>query len=133
MAMKYNGIIYPNTPFFRKYAGKLIVPAGVEGDAFLFYAAWLEEGGEYILVGLAISASTLTGITFEVDGEPGGELIEMIVDDNLISKFALAGVTIPASCIGMNAAASQNIVTAGEHTVSATFEGVTKEETVTVG
>ena len=28
--MKRNGIIYPNTPFFRKYAGKLIVPAGAE-------------------------------------------------------------------------------------------------------
>lgn len=131
--MKYNGIIYPNTPFFRKYAGKMIVPAGVEGDSFMFYAAWQENEGEYILVGLAISASDLTGITFEVDGETGGEVIEMIVDDNLISELALAGVTIPASCIGMNAALSENSVTAGEHTVSATFEGVTKEETVTVG
>lgn len=131
--MKRNNIIYPNTPFFRKYAGKLIVPAGTEGDSFLFYAAWFDNEGEYVLVGLAISASDLTGITFEVDGEAGGEVMEMTVDDNLISEFALAGVTIPASCIGMNAALSENTVTAGEHTVSATFEGVTKEETVTVG
>lgn len=132
--MKRNGIIYPNTPFFRKYAGKLIIPACADGDSFLFYAAWMEvEGGEYILVGVAISASTLTGITFEVDGEAGGEAAETIVDENLISEFALAGITIPTSCIGMNAALSENTVTAGEHTVSATFEGVTKEETVTVG
>lgn len=30
--MKNNGIIYPNTPFFRKYGGKLIMPAGVEEE-----------------------------------------------------------------------------------------------------
>lgn len=34
MAMKYNGIIYPNTPFFRKYAGKMRLPAGVEEGDF---------------------------------------------------------------------------------------------------
>lgn len=131
--MKRNGIIYPNTPFFRKYAGKLIVHAGADGDTFTLYAGFGENEGVYILVGLAISASDLTGITFELDGEAGGEVMEMTVDDNLISELALAGVTIPASCIGMNAAMSENTVTAGEHTVSATFEGVTKEETVTVG
>lgn len=133
--MKRNKIIYPNTPFFRKYAGKLLVPAGADGDSdsFLFYAAWMGEEGVYILLGAAISAVNLTGITFEVDGETGGELVETIVDDNLISEFALAGVTIPASCIGMNASLSPTPVTAGEHTVRATFEGVTKEETVTVG
>lgn len=132
--MKRNNIIYPNTPFFRKYAGKLLVPAGVDGDTFLFYAAWYEDAGEYILAAVAISANDLAGITFKIDGEAGGEVIETIVDDNLISDVALAGVTIPASCIGMNAAlVEQSPVTAGEHTVSATFEGVTKEETVTVG
>lgn len=131
--MKRNGIIYPNTPFFRKYAGKLIVPAGAEGDTFTLYAGFEDDSGTYYLAAVAISASDLTGITFEVDGEAGGEVMEMTVDDNLISEFALAGVTIPASCIGMNAALSQNTVMAGEHTVSATFEGVTKEETVTVG
>ena len=131
--MKYNGIIYPNTPFFRKYAGKMIVPAGADGDTFTLYAGFEEDGGVYYLVAVAISASDLTGITFEVDGEPGGEAAEIIVDDNLISELALAGVTIPASCIGMNAALSENTVTAGDHMVSATFEGVTKEETVTVG
>lgn len=132
--MKYNGIIYPNTPFFRKYAGKLIIPAGADDESFLFYAVWFGEAGEYILAAVAISANDLAGITFKIDGEAGGEVIEMIVDDNLISEFALAGVTIPASCIGMNATlVEQSPVTAGEHTVSATFEGVTKEETVTVG
>lgn len=30
--MKQNGIIYPNTPFFRKYGDKLIMPAGVEDE-----------------------------------------------------------------------------------------------------
>ena len=131
--MKRNGIIYPNTPFFRKYAGKLIVPAGAEGDTFTLYAGFEDDSGTYHLAAVAISASDLTGITFEVDGEPGGEVTEMIVDENLISEFALAGVTIPASCIGMNAALVDQPVTTGEHTVSATFEGVTKEETVTVG
>lgn len=131
--MKYNGIIYPNTPFFRKYAGKLIVPAGAEGDTFTLYAGFEDDSGTYYLVAVAISASDLTGITFEVDGEAGGEVSEIIVDENLISEFALAGVTIPTSCIGMNAMVATQVVTAGEHTVSATFEGVTKEETITVG
>lgn len=131
--MKRNGIIYPNTPFFRKYAGKMIVHAGVEGDTFTLYAGFVEDGGVYHFAAVAISASDLTGITFEVDGEAVSEVSEIIVDENLISEFALAGITIPTSCIGMNAMLADQDVTAGEHTVSATFEGVTKEETVTVG
>lgn len=64
--MKYNGIIYPNTPFFRKYAGKMIVPAGVDGvTPFLFYA-----GVSHFIV---LSPSDPTPASVTIDGSELGE------------------------------------------------------------
>lgn len=65
--MKYNGIIYPNTPFFRKYAGKMIVPAGAD-----------EGGGDIILVPSDISEVMI--------GVPNPTLSTATVGSLLLSK-----------------------------------------------
>lgn len=130
--MKQNGIIYPNTPYFQRFGSKMRIPAGVEDVDFELFAGILDEEGLKVLACVAISASELDGIAFEIDGNAGGEVISLIVDENLIAEFALAGVTIPESYIGMNAALVQSEIDTGEHTITATLNGVSKSVTIEV-
>lgn len=69
--MKRNNIIYPNTPFFRKYAGKLIVPAGVE-----------EEGG--------VAFELIPAEVAELMGIPGNPYFEESSGD-AAATFAFVG------------------------------------------
>lgn len=132
--MKQNGIIYPNTPYFQRFGSKMRIPAGVEDVDFEFelFAGTISGEGLNEMACVAISANELDGIAFEIDGNAGGEVLSMIVDENLIAELAHAGVTIPESYIGMNAALVVREIDAGEHIITATLNGVSKSVTIEV-
>lgn len=130
--MKQNGIIYPNTPYFQRFGSKMRIPAGVEDVGFELFAGAIDEEGMKTLASAAISVGSLESIVFEVDGNAVEEVLQGIVDENLIAEFALVGATIPESYIGMNAALVQSEIDTGEHTITATLNGVSKSVTIEV-
>lgn len=84
--MKRNSIIYPNTPFFRKYAGKLIMPAGVE-----------EGGGvAFELIPVEVT-SVIAGITsnpyFEVSGGDAAAVFALAGPSAESMRFSIDNLT----------------------------------------
>lgn len=84
--MKRNSIIYPNTPFFRKYAGKLIMPAGVE-----------EEGGAAFELVPAEITSVFAGMTtnpyFETDNDDAAALFALVGPSVESVRFKIDNLT----------------------------------------
>lgn len=96
--MKYNGIIYPNTPFFRKYAGKMIVPAGADsGNTELLPSEIMEEMGmnsnpmleATALLFFIVSPVETPAIVATVDGDPviNPVISLVLVDESMIEDF----------------------------------------------
>lgn len=81
--MKGNNIIYPNTPFFRKYAGKLIMPAGVE-----------EEGG----AAFELIPAEVTSVVFGTAANPYFE----VSGDDAVALFALVGPSVESVQFGID-------------------------------
>lgn len=116
--MKQNGIIYPNTPFFRKYGGKLIMPAGVEeegGAAFelvpaevvyiiegltsnpFFYADVEEALAIFFLAGPSVESMrfSIDNLTAEyTGGDSDGifEFTQIIIDEQAIDSAHEMGI-----------------------------------------
>jgi len=118
--MKRNNIIYPNTPFFRKYVGKLIVPAGADGaTSFLFYA-----GGSHFIV---LSPSDPTPDSVTIDGSELGE-DDYIFDTHgeltkeLYYQLLEQIPNLPASVIGgiVGDLGTTEDISEGEHSISVT-------------
>lgn len=118
--MKYNGIIYPNTPFFRKYAGKLIVPAGVDGvTPFLFYA----DSSHFIV----LSPSDPTPASVTIDGSELGEDDYIFETYGVMTKEMYNTIIeqipdLPASVIGgiFGDLGIEEEISAGEHSITVT-------------
>jgi len=137
MAMKYNGIIYPNTPFFRKYAGKLIVPAGVDGEAMylelvlgselsfgLFLAEPIKEQFDLLLDDVELMQDT--DFTLEDIGVLSKNQVEWIAD-----LFPTLPLLTGYYAYSINL--TEDSVAAGEHTLTAVVDGKAVSTTFTVG
>lgn len=134
--MKRNGIIYPNTPFFRKYAGKLIVPAGVDGEAMylelalgsevsfgLFLAEPMKEQFDLLLDDVKLTQET--DFTLDDVGVLSKDMAEQIADF-FPTLPLLAGYY--AYMINL----TEGSVAAGEHTLTAVVDGKSVSTTFTV-
>lgn len=97
--MKRNGIIYPNTPFFRKYAGKMRIPLGGCSKPIMF-AYPIDIFQWYTLI---FSETAVEDATFKANG--GNVEICVFVDAFLIDAELYASLLeilpdVPQSVIG---------------------------------
>jgi hypothetical protein len=118
--MKRNNIIYPNTPFFRKYVGKLIVPAGADiATPLLLYI-----GGDQFVV---ISPSDPTPAIVTIDGSELGEDDYNYETYGVMTKEMYYEILeqfpdLPVSIIGgiLGNLGIEEEISAGEHSISVT-------------
>ena len=118
--MKRNGIIYPNTPFFRKYAGKLIVPAGTDAvTPLLLYVS----SNQFVV----ISPNDPTPASVTIDGSELGEDDYNYETYGVMTKEMYYDVVeeipdLPASIIGgiLGNLGIEEEISAGEHSITVT-------------
>ena len=134
--MKRNDIIYPNTPFFRKYAGKLIVPAGVDGEAMylelalgsevsfgLFLAEPMKEKFDLLLDEVELTQET--DFTLSDAG---------VISKDMAEQFAEFFPALPllTGYYAYNIELTEGSVATGEHTLTAVVDGKAVSTTFTV-